>query len=92
MSNVIVNTSQSYVNITSSDVDGNLITNTVVADNMPQIQIVDTNSQSMSRLIGGSAPQSSVEAGQPGEIRWDSNYLYLCVSANRWKKVTLLEL
>lgn len=92
MSNVVVNTSQSYINVTLSDKDGNFITNTVVTDNMPQISVVDTSSQSLSKLIGGTPPQSSVDAGQPGEIRWNDNYMYLCTSTNRWKKIMLSEL
>ena len=92
MSNVIVNTSQSLINVTMSDVDGNLTTNSILSERMPEVKIVETSSQSLSRLISGTPPQSSVDAGQPGEIRWDNNYLYLCVASNTWKKVLLSEI
>lgn len=92
MSNVIVNTAQPLINVTTSDIDGNFITNTVISERMPEIKIVETSLQSLSRLIPGSAPQSASEYGQPGEIRWDSNYMYLCTAANTWKKITLSEL
>jgi len=29
------------------------------------------------------------DAGNPGEICWDSNYLYVCVALNTWKRVAL---
>ena len=28
-------------------------------------------------------------AGTPGQIRWDSNYIYVCVATNTWKRVLL---
>lgn len=34
-------------------------------------------------------PQTSTSAGTAGDIRWDSSYLYLCVSQNSWKRVSL---
>ena len=34
-------------------------------------------------------PGSSSGAGVPGQIAWDSGYLYICVSANTWKRTTL---
>jgi len=92
MSNVIVNTAQSLINVTMSDVEGNLTTNAIVTEKMPEIKIVETSLQSMSRIIAGTPPQSSVDAGQPGEIRWDREYMYLCVATNTWKKIPLSEI
>jgi len=34
-------------------------------------------------------PASSSGAGTPGQMAWDSGYLYICVSANTWKRATL---
>lgn len=34
-------------------------------------------------------PASSSGAGTPGQIAWDSTYLYICVSANSWRRVAL---
>tara|TARA_B100001564_G_scaffold122557_2_gene102280 strand:+ start:15406 stop:18054 length:2649 start_codon:yes stop_codon:yes gene_type:complete len=28
-------------------------------------------------------------AGTPGQIRWDANYIYVCVAANSWKRVQI---
>lgn len=36
-----------------------------------------------------STPASSSAAGNPGEIRWDSSYIYLCISSNSWKRIAL---
>jgi hypothetical protein len=35
------------------------------------------------------APSSASASGTAGEIRFDSNYMYRCVSANTWKRVAL---
>ena len=35
------------------------------------------------------APSSSSDAGEQGEIRITSNYIYVCVGMNNWKRVAL---
>lgn len=32
---------------------------------------------------------ASNDAGSEGETRWDTSYLYICISANSWKRVAL---
>jgi len=39
--------------------------------------------------IPNSPPSSSSDSGLAGEIRYDSNYLYVCVGSNQWKRVSL---
>lgn len=34
-------------------------------------------------------PVSSTDTGTPGQIAWDSNYLYVCVATNQWKRSDL---
>jgi hypothetical protein len=34
-------------------------------------------------------PASSSAAGVPGQMAWDSTYLYICVSSNSWRRVAL---
>jgi hypothetical protein len=34
-------------------------------------------------------PASSAGRGVPGQMAWDSGYLYICTSANTWKRATL---
>lgn len=35
------------------------------------------------------APATSGALGLPGQMEWDSNYLYICVSENYWKRAQL---
>lgn len=44
----------------------------------------DTIRMSLSRT-----PASSGDTGYSGEICWDANYLYVCISSNTWKRVAL---
>lgn len=37
--------------------------------------------------VGGSAPGSSSAAGTAGTVAWDSDYIYVCVATNTWKRV-----
>jgi hypothetical protein len=34
-------------------------------------------------------PASSSAAGTPGQIQWDSGYVYVCVASNTWKRTAL---
>ncbi len=48
------------------------------------------NSGSFSSLRVVSAPPGSANSvGTAGTITWDSNYLYVCVAANTWKRLAL---
>jgi hypothetical protein len=40
-------------------------------------------------VAASSAPTLTTSSGQPGEIRWDSGYLYLCIAPNTWKRAPL---
>lgn len=41
------------------------------------------------RLRLPSTPLSSAANGNQGEMKWDSNYFYICVSTNNWKRIPL---
>lgn len=36
-------------------------------------------------------PSSSNDTGTAGDIVWDSNYVYVCIATDTWKRVTLVE-
>lgn len=35
------------------------------------------------------APANASDTGTAGEIRWDSNYIYVCTATNTWKRVAI---
>lgn len=35
------------------------------------------------------APASTSATGQPGEVFWDTQYFYVCVAVNTWKRIPL---
>jgi hypothetical protein len=41
------------------------------------------------RLNNSRTPASSTATGNAGEICWDSSYIYVCVTANNWRRVAL---
>ena len=41
------------------------------------------------RLRNSSTPSSASDYGFPGEIRWDANYIYVCVATDTWKRAAL---
>ena len=40
-------------------------------------------------ILAPSTPSGSTDYGTMGEIRWDSNYLYVAISANTWTRTSL---
>ena len=41
------------------------------------------------RVRNSSTPSSASDTGAQGEIRWDANYLYVCVATNTWKRIAI---
>ena len=41
------------------------------------------------RIRHAGTPCSATDVGMKGEIRWDSNYLYICIATDTWKRVAL---
>lgn len=41
------------------------------------------------KITNGNAPANAAASGQAGQIAWDSNYLYICVATNTWKRVAI---
>ena len=41
------------------------------------------------RIRTSNASASAAAAGNQGEIRWDSGFIYVCVAANTWKRVAI---
>ena len=53
-------------------------------------QWVDTNPPlTQDRIASSSAPSSASDTGVPGDIRYDSSYVYICISNNTWKRAAL---
>lgn len=40
-------------------------------------------------VVATSTPASAAAAGTAGTIAWDSNYIYICVATNTWKRVAI---
>ena len=41
------------------------------------------------RIVISKTPASSTASGYTGEFVWDSNYLYVCVATDTWKRIGL---
>jgi hypothetical protein len=86
--NININTSglalsNSTANVAFFDSDGNVGINTTTSTAK-----LDINSDVV-RLRVSKTPSSATDAGNQGDICWDSNYIYVCVSSNTWVRATL---
>ena len=50
--------------------------------------LLDVNSN-VFRVRSSKTPATAGAAGNPGDICWDSNYIYVCVATNTWKRAAL---
>jgi hypothetical protein len=39
--------------------------------------------------IATSTPTSSTDTGTTGDIVWDSNYVYVCIATDTWKRFSI---
>ena len=58
-----------------------------IKTNQPELAL-DINDNAI-RIRNSSTPSSASDFGVPGEIRWDANYIYVCVSIDTWKRMAL---
>ena len=67
--------------------------NTRAASLQGAFQTSATNVQSVQPLPSGSAsspaPTSSSSPGTPGQLAYDANFVYVCVSQNQWGRAAL---
>lgn len=49
----------------------------------------ETLEAAVAQVIGQTPPSSSSDTGTAGELRGDTNKLYICVATNTWKQITL---
>ncbi len=68
-----------------TDPSTNAVTKTVTALNL----LSNSANVRASFIKTTSAPANSSANGTAGEIRYDSSYVYVCVSANTWKRAAL---
>tara|TARA_Y100000591_G_C21778251_1_gene669522 strand:- start:919 stop:1197 length:279 start_codon:yes stop_codon:yes gene_type:complete len=40
-------------------------------------------------IMKNGTPASATASGTAGEIQYDSNYIYICISTNNWKRVAI---
>lgn len=43
------------------------------------------------RVANGPIPESSLSPGLEGEMRWDEDFLYICMFPNMWKRIYMEE-
>ena len=55
----------------------------------PAIGVTLDISGSAMRLRNSSTPASAGAVGVQGEIRWDADYIYICISTDTWKRVAI---
>ena len=74
------------VDINAGDIDGtNIGTSTPGAGTFSAL----VTTADHIRINTSQTPASSSASGAAGEIAWDSNYIYVCVATNSWKRVAL---
>ncbi len=50
------------------------------------ISKLDVNGDSI-RIRTSNTPATAGALGSPGEIRWDANYIYICIGVDTWRRI-----
>lgn len=72
-----------FARATEKSASGQTLTEAFRVDENGRVQFQDTP------IISAFAPVSSTATGQTGQIAWDSDYIYICVATNQWKRTSL---
>ena len=61
----------------------------LLANSNVPIATVGNNPLSTANLIftSSTVPSITASTGTVGQMKWDTNFLYVCVSANHWRRV-----
>jgi hypothetical protein len=62
-------------------VTGNVVATRVTTDNLTTTR--------MTANVTDTVPATATDTGNRGEIRFDSNYMYVCIATNTWKRFAL---
>jgi len=54
----------------------------------PSTRTVTLSTVGANLILSNSAPANSTANGLAGEVKYDTSYLYICVSNNTWKRIT----
>jgi len=84
---------QANIKVTNGDGQATFVAWTS-APGMPDLTIGESTASlsfSCSKFIFPTiaAPSSASATGTAGEVRWDANYVYVCVATNTWKRSAL---
>lgn len=58
-------------------------------DGVGRVLVSLTTTFSGEITLEGTAPTSATSTGTAGDIRYDANYIYVCVATNTWKRVSI---
>lgn len=91
---VVVNQESNLLVVRNTDTSGDVsVTQNILVSSDPIVQIVSPNNNpGLSVIEYSNAPETINSAGIKGEIRFDNNFLYVCVSNNSWKKIPLQDI
>jgi hypothetical protein len=64
---------------------GGLTVSYNAAQAIPQVTVTNAD---LVLTPPGTVPSASTP-GTPGAIRWDANYIYICIASNVWKRAPL---
>ena len=64
-------------------------TGTVQANGVDVVTTTGTQALSNKRWTSAAVPATATSTGQTGEIRYDSNYVYICTETDTWRRAAL---
>ena len=76
------------VRLAGDTMTGNLVVNARLGINVTPSQPIDVDGSAI-RIRQSSTPPFANSTGEVGEIRWDADFVYVCVATNTWRRAAL---
>ena len=75
-------------NTGATGAEGPLPSNYVISVNGNTGQLTNIVSYPITATGANKPPETTTDQGVTGQIAWDSNYIYLCIGTNKWRRLT----
>ena len=72
----------------SSDIDSLVSTEIIQGSGINVVYNSELDTATFSLSLDNRTPSSSSDSGSPGDVCYDSSYLYVCVSQNSWRRIS----
>jgi hypothetical protein len=85
----ILPTTINYLSTNRVTISSVTVLNSLTTTNLVVLSSLNTLTTTNLTILSTTAPTLSTNSGVTGTLKWDADYLYICVATDTWKRVAL---